>query len=146
MKGIEDNKKEEKPKANAFFNTNQKFNERKGRDSASNESGSHEYQCMLCGLNNTHKSDDCCILERQVKNIKFTYDAQTHQGKKQFRKREEINAIAESVAEMMQKQRLEKRALEKRKRESDQELQNTKRHFETLNISGDSFSDESDDE
>ena len=78
--------------------------------------------------------------------MKFTCDAQTHQGKKQFRKREEINAIAESVAEMMQKQRLEKRALEKRKRESDQELQNTKRHFETLNISGDSFSDESDDE
>ena len=60
------------------------------------ETSSSKY-CMLHGLG-SHATDDCITLKNQAKRMKGAYAAQTTEGKRKFKKREELhNLVVQSV-------------------------------------------------
>ena len=63
----------------------------------SESTGPGEKYCMLHGRGN-HSTDECKTLQNQTKRMKGAFNAQTPEGKKRFKQREELhNLIAKSV-------------------------------------------------
>ena len=90
---------------------------------SSPESKGSKY-CMLHGTNNNHSTEECRTLKHQADRMKQTYKAQHPSEKKEYKKRQELNAmVAEAVSQAMKAQK--KKSSKKRKvMEDDLEREN----------------------
>ena len=84
-----------------------------------------------------HSTEECKVLQAQAKRMKGAYESQTPEGKKQWKRHDEMNAIVEQLLEQLDKR--------KRGRKEQKELDNCEADFENLRVSSDS-EDSSDDE
>ena len=122
----------EKPKPSTDKDADGK---KKGKRKRGGEDSSSTKVCMLHGPG--HSTEECKVLQAQAKRMKGAYESQTPEGKKQWKRRDEMNAIVEQLLEQLDKR--------KRGRKEQKELDNCEADFENLRVSSDS-EDSSDDE
>ena len=84
-------------------------------------------RCLLHGDNCNHTTDECRTLQQQAKNMKDRYDAQHPSKKREYKNKQELNAIVSQAVEAALKQ-------QKRKRKSGKEAH----HYELKTTSKDS--------
>ena len=70
---------------------------KKGGKRKRTETGSTTKVCMLHGPG--HSTEECKVLQAQAKRMKGAYESQTPEGKKQWKRREEMNAIVQQLME-----------------------------------------------
>ena len=126
LEGIED-EPDTKTK-NSNEKTSQNKHGKNKRRHKSTESSEDKHVCMLHGPG--HSTNDCKVLRTQAKRMKASYDAQTPEGKRNWKKTNETNAIIEAVVEKLQA----------KKRKNKQEVQNCEAEFSNLRVSSDSES------
>ena len=97
-----------------------------------------ENYCMLHGPNKSHTTENCRVLKTQAKRMKSTYDAQKDgQGKREFRKKQELHAIIETAIEAHES----KKAKERSRKRVERDLSS----FGELTLNEDAISIGSDD-
>ena len=130
--------KKNKPDSTATEKADQKKKaKRKIRMEESNPGKQQTKTCMLHGDHCGHTTDECHTLKAQAKKMKGAYDAQHPTEKKNFKKRQELNALVSAAVE----DALSKQG-NKRKRPAPPKVDLNQ--FEVLSLSSDTSSDESD--
>lgn len=113
-------------------------NESKKKSAKRKRDSKETKDCLLHGDDCGHTTHECRTLKYQAKAMKGRYNAQTAEGKKQLKNKEELHSL---IADAVEKSLAEKKKAKKQKREETNAELN---HFESLSISSESDSDSSD--
>lgn len=124
LEGVEDDP-EAKTNKESNEKKSQKNNKFKKRTKPT-ESNEDKPVCMLHGPG--HSTDECKVLKTQAKRMKASYDAQSSDGKKNWKKKNETNAIIQAVVEKLQGS----------KRKKGEEAHISEVDFSNLRVSSDS--------
>ena len=134
VEDIEESKNERKSSKKSSSSKHEKEDSRKRKSETSTK------VCLLHGPG--HSTDECRTLQAQAKRMKSTYQSQTPDGKKSWKKREETHALVAKIVKKMQKASKRKSSSES-SNEKDEEFHLTEQDFASIDISSDSHSSES---
>ena len=131
LESVED---DETPKKKSDSNSTEKNSRGNKRNQKQRGSDKHQSKdtptCMLHGPG--HSTEDCKVLRSQAKRMKATYDAQSPPGKKNWKAKNEANAIIDLVTEKVTAE------FNKKKRK---EVNNCEADFSKLRVGSDTSDD-----